>query len=95
MFPGTARLCPSSVQAFSIAVNAGPSPALLNNLSFGGNPRGGAISLGVASLTQSIISTGMTSSQPILQTLVASERNRLFRRRRRANRRDCLAARKQ
>jgi hypothetical protein len=63
MFPGTA---PPSTQAFSIAESAGPTPVLLDNLTFGGNTNGSLISPGVTTLTTLATSSGITRLQPIL-----------------------------
>jgi hypothetical protein len=63
LFPGTA---PPGAQAFSIAESAGPTPVLLDNLTFGGNTNGSLISPGVTTLTQIATSSGITGSQPLL-----------------------------
>jgi hypothetical protein len=63
LFPGTA---PAGAQAISVAVSAGPTPILINNLTFAGNTNGNVISPGVTTLTKTATSSGISSAQPLL-----------------------------
>ena len=64
MFPGTLP-GPSSTQAFTVLHNAGPSPVFLDNLTLAGNTAD-TIFPGVTSISTSVISSGISTTDPLL-----------------------------
>jgi len=63
MFAATAPGA-TQTQAISVAMSSGPSPVLLNNLSFGNNTNGTSFA-GVTTFTKMVMATGLSASQPL------------------------------